>query len=338
MQISWTTGDDPFDLIYSEKCESDGTGVFSWNQKNWGRIGKPSGHMKFFIYFFPMMLWKKIIIPLPQIEVEKEVSHTLEAKQDILSCIYEIRGYSISETEKYFSLTLKSVKVVCPNWSILYTEKQSAENHKIVALIRIYKRETVSDNRRNDTMKRITFSVDSVMSRTSKNTNKICENMITRNIHLGRAQGISTDHEISSRVYRWVSAEERPFEGTSNPSMEDLIDADVITKLPAISPRSREPYIPDNDSYSNSNRTLPIDIEDAEYVNVQFHNLKTSPPRFVELTIKKANLNKSVEAVSGNLMISISIQNGKIFQLTLSCVDYLRTLNTFGDDWEPHTL
>jgi hypothetical protein len=333
MQIACTTDEDPFDLIFSHNCEVQSSGEFSWKFGNWTRIARPLGYMHFSIYFYPRILWKNVSMILPGLESPRNGSYLLFAEQSGVSCSYYMKEVFSTEHGKHHVVILQSVTVQCPNYKTLRQEYLELENHKIVCLIRVYMRESHAN-----LMEKLSLSSPILKRSSDRSLSSTVKSLSSRTIHLGRAQIISTNQEKGSRTYKWISSENNAFEGTSNPTLEDLIDADLISKLPAISPRKREAYIPDNDGFSNQNRVLPVDTENSEYIIIQFHNLKTVPPRFVEMKLRKGEMSKNIEIKLEDIEFHAVMENTKIIQITLKCLNYKSNLDKLGDGRELKTF
>lgn len=345
MQISWTTDEEFSEILYSEKCDPNEEGEFCFKFENWERLGRPAGIMHFSIHFYPGMLWKTISMLLPGLESPRGGSELLHGENDEISCTYFMKSNFTPRNGKHHVIKLESVvvKTDIDKFLKLAAERFSLENHKIVGQIKIY-------TRGNNHLKRLSkssglpspiFKKKSGTYQTAIQSSELLCNdgrMKVRTIHLGRAQRIITDHEFRRRVYQWKAGEERPFEGTSNSSLEDLTDADHIAKSPNISPRPQEPYVPDNDCFSNPRKVLPVDVNDIQKISLQFHNMKFSPPQFTELHVKPEELLSYSEFCWGKISVEIKTQEQKIQHISFTCEDYQNTLNDLGKYSEPKTI
>lgn len=349
MEVAWSTDDGLSDVSYSSKCEPSEACDFSWQFEDWRKISRPFGVMIFSIYCYPRMLWKKVSITLPGLESPRGGDILLEAEKDGLHCTYYMKSAFSPEFGKHHLVILKSLKISCPNFSTIRDAMHAKENHKIVSQIRVYRRHSHSDT---SMMKRLSksggcpspvfkrLSSKGYVSQQSKEplSDKGSVQSSPRKIHLGRPQIITTDPERKVRIYTWISGKEQTFEGISNPSLEDLNDADHIGKFPSISPRQKDSYIPDNDGFRNLNKILPVDISEADSVSIQFHNMKFSPPTFIEFMVKSSEFIPIVTIVEDSISVEIIIKENKIFGLTMKCSNYLDTLNKFGENCVPKTF
>lgn len=177
-------------------------------------------------------------------------------------------------------------------------------------------------------------------------------------IPLGRAQMIETNSSTSTRTYRWEmqTTDNVSFPGMARPSsIQDLLDMESVKQGPLLSVRESVPYEPDNDTFTNEYRVLPVTVSDQMTVGIDFYNAKTRPaPRanviipwgeFVpERSPRKLSVAKSSKKDASVKLFSISEHlNGRVgFQVnnahpsaTICWIElvasvYHNTLHTMG--------
>ena len=101
---------------------------------------------------------------------------------------------------------------------------------------------------------------------------------------LGRAQVIETNAN-HSRLYTWKNK-------GSNNNYGDSSSSDSIVTPRGLSPRLEDTHSAqvDHDGFSNPFSAFPITIVEDSVVTIQFFNMKDTPPRFIEWSIRWASL------------------------------------------------
>jgi hypothetical protein len=168
--------------------------------------------------------------------------------------------------------------------------------------------------------------------------------MLIQSIYIGRPQSIFTSSHGGTRTYKWIShGGDIPFHGIGFKRVHDLTDQDHISKSPNISPRPKEEYVPDNDSFHNEVKILPVVLEEGQVLNIQFYNLKFSPPKLMELHLKFSELRDLTQIKIGkatyvNITAEPMESKFHITEVALIAHKYLLVLHYMGEYEVPMTI
>ncbi len=253
MFVEWSTDDHMCDAFRTDVHPMTPDGICKWSLHDSKSCTRSEISLIFRVFFSPRIHWMDISTTVAKSSTRCPVTVVSEDKSIEIVFEYTTKESFNTDLGTHTIIELSSLILHFLHLDATIDEFQRYENHKIALLLRVLKRDV---------------------------------NMSIRSTYIGRAQEIHTTEHSGTRTYTWLPTEATPtFDGIGFRRISESYDMEAISHAPDISPRPKQSYTMDNDDFHNVSRVLPVGIMTDETLNLEFFNLKFTPPKCMEVQI-----------------------------------------------------
>lgn len=254
MFVEWSSEDHMCDAFRLDICELS-EGICEWHIVNSKSTTRSDPVLNFKVFFAPRVHWTTISTEITaSTEVKGAICHS-ESKDIEITFKYFTKSTFSQQLGTHLEVHLLHLRLRLLHPEVTMETFHRYENHKLSLLLRVFRRDGL---------------------------------MTIRSVYVGRAQEIQTTEHSGTRVYTWTPRQGAiGFDGIGFRRVSDLGDIDAIgrSRLSLISPRQSAEYVMDNDDFHNASKVLPVELLVNESLNLEFFNLKFTPPKCLEIQV-----------------------------------------------------